>query len=47
MLNRWLIKAAPTSKDKHRRLLYVKGAWTDVHSLVRKLGPVCGRPNAE
>lgn len=47
MLNRWLIKDAPTSKDKHRRLLYVKGAWTDVHSLVRKLGPVCGRPKKE
>jgi hypothetical protein len=47
MLNRWLVKPAPTAKDPHRRLLYVKGTWTDVHALVRKLGPVCGRPKKE
>ncbi|TBR24105.1 hypothetical protein EPO15_04695, partial [bacterium] len=47
MLNRWLIKAAPTAKDPQRRLLYVKGTWTDVHALVRRLGPVCGRPKKE
>ncbi|MBI3298136.1 MAG: ATP-binding protein [Elusimicrobia bacterium] len=47
MLTRWLIKAAPTPKDPQRRMLLVKGAWSDVHGLVRRLGPVCGRPKKE
>ena len=47
MLTRWQIKPAPTAKDPKRRLLLVKGTWTDVHSLIRRLGPVCGRPKKE
>lgn len=28
-------------------MLLVKGAWSDIHGLVRRLGPVCGRPKKE
>lgn len=47
MLRRWRIKAAPTSKDPQRRLLQVKGALEDVHSLIRRFGAMCGRPKKE
>ncbi|MBI5597521.1 MAG: ATP-binding protein [Elusimicrobia bacterium] len=47
MLTRWKIKDASTAKDKNRRTLLVKATWNDVQSLVKKLGPVCGRPKKE
>lgn len=47
MVNKWQVKDAPTAKDPQRRMLWVKGNWNDVHGLVRKLGPVCGRPKKE
>ncbi|MFH2203779.1 MAG: DnaA/Hda family protein [Elusimicrobiota bacterium] len=47
MLSRWRINDAPTAKDPDRRLLQVKGALKDVHSLVRRFGAMCGRPKKE